>query len=66
MIIVLYVDDMGIAAQNMKMGTKIKNDLMVKYSKKDRGKPKPMLGMIFKYSLNRIFIGIPDCLYKSY
>ena len=31
-IIVLYVNDMGIAAQNMKMANKINNFFMVKYS----------------------------------
>ena len=59
-IIVLFVDDMGKATLNMKMVNKIKNDFMIKYNMKDLGEPKKMLDMQFKYSLNRIFIGIPD------
>ena len=59
-IIVLYVDDMGIAGQNMKLVNKNKNVYMLKYSMKDLDKPKKMLDLQFKYSLNRIFINIPQ------
>ena len=65
-IIVLYVDDMGIAGQNMKLVNKIKNEFMLKYSMKDLGEPKKMLGLQFKYSLNRIFISIPQYITKIY
>ena len=51
----LYVDDMGIAAQNMKMVNKIKNNFIVKYGMKDLGEPKKMFGMQSKYSLNIIY-----------
>ena len=34
-IIVLYVDDMGIAGQNMKLVNKIENEFTLKYSMKD-------------------------------
>jgi hypothetical protein len=65
-ILVLYVDDMGIAAMNMKLLNKVKNVLMVKYSMKDLGEPKKMLGLQFKYSLNRTFISIPEYISKIY
>ena len=57
---------MGIAAQNMKILNKIKNDFMTKYSMKDLGFPKKMLGLQFQYSLNRIFISIPEYISRIY
>ena len=61
--IVLYTD---IAAQNMNMVNKIRNDFMVKYNMNDLGEPKKILGMQYKYSLSRIFIGIPGYITKIY
>ena len=65
-IIVLYVDDMGIAGQIMKLVNKIKNKFVLKQSMKDLGKPQKMLGMQFKYSLNRISICNPQYISKIY
>ena len=65
-IILLYVDDMGIAAQTIKLLNKTKNDFLLKYSMKDLGEPKKMLGMQVHYSLNRIFIGLSDYITKLY
>ena len=65
-LIVLYVDDMGIAAQNQKLLNQVKNGFMTKWSMKDLGEPKKLLGMQIKYSLNRIFIHISDYISDIY
>ena len=44
-IIILYVDDMGIAAQPPKILNQVKIGFMTKWSIKDLGAPNKMLGM---------------------
>jgi hypothetical protein len=48
-LIVLYVDDMGIAAQNQKLLNQVKNGFMTKWSMKDLGEPKKLLINIHLY-----------------
>ena len=65
-ILLLYVDDMAIGASNLKLLNQVKNDFLTKYSMKDLGVPKKILGMEIQYTLNNIFISIPQYISKMF
>ena len=65
-IIVLCVDYMGLAAQQMKMASMIKNDFIAKCGMKHLDEPKMILGMQFNDSHNGMFLEIPENISMIY